>query len=122
MFSLEELFCCVDDFCQTFEPQWEGQLLGNGLQRRRRDRSLCLSEIMTILIGFHQSRYRNFKIYYQELVQRHLQSAFPGLVSYGRFALVDAKCAATVVRLCALLLRFVQRHQFYGLHQPKGLP
>lgn len=85
MFSLEELFCCVDDFCQAFEPQWEGQLLGNGLQRRRRDRSLCLSEIMTILIGFHQSRYRNFKIYYQELVQRHLQSAFPGLVSYGRF-------------------------------------
>lgn len=85
MFSLEELFCCVDDFCQAFEPQWERQLLGNGLQRRRRIRSLCLSEIMTILIGFHQSCYRNFKAYYQELVQCHCQSAFPGLVSYGRF-------------------------------------
>lgn len=85
MFILEELFCCVDDFCQAFEPQWERQLLGNGLQRRRRPRSLCLSEIMTILIGFHQSYYRNFKAYYQELVQCHLQSDFPGLVSYGRF-------------------------------------
>lgn len=85
MFILEELFCCVDDFCQAFEPQWERQLLGNGLRRRRRPRSLCLSEIMTILIGFHQSYYRNFKAYYQEVVQCHLQSDFPGLVSYGRF-------------------------------------
>ncbi len=85
MLSLEELFCCVDDFCQAFEPQWERQLLGNGLQRRRRPRSLCLSEIMTILIGFHQSCYRNFKTYYQELIQRYFQADFPGLVSYGRF-------------------------------------
>ena len=85
MFSVEELFCRVDDFCQAFEPEWERQLLGNGLQRRKRARSLCLSEIMTILIGFHQSCYRNFKTYYQEWVQRHYQPAFPGLVSYGRF-------------------------------------
>ena len=85
MFSLEELFCHVDDFCQAFEPGWERQLLGNGLQRRRRARSLCLSEIMTILIRFHQSCYRNFKTYYQELVQRHYQPAFPGLVSHGQF-------------------------------------
>ena len=104
MFSLEELFCCVDDFCQAFEPQWERQLLRNGLQRRKRSRSLCLSEIMTILIGFHQSCYRNFKTYYQEWVQRHFQPAFPGLVSYGRFALMDAKCVAAPVRLCAFLL------------------
>ena len=91
MFSVEELFCRVDDFCQAFEPQWErqppqgAQLLGNGLQRRKRARSLCLSEIMTILIGFHQSCYRNFKTYYQEWVQGHYQPEFPGLVSYGRF-------------------------------------
>ena len=85
MFSLEELFCCVDDFCQAFEPQWERQLLGNGLQRRKRSRSLCLSEVMTILIGFHQSCYRNFKTYYQEWVLCHFQADFPGLVSYGRF-------------------------------------
>ena len=85
MFSLEEVFCHVDDFCQGFEPQWERQLLGNGLQHRRRPRSSCLSEIMTILIGFHQSCYRNFKTYYQEKVLGQLQADFPGLVSYGRF-------------------------------------
>ena len=50
MSSLEDLFCSVDDFCQNFEPQWECQLLGNGLIRGKRSRSLCLSEIVTIAI------------------------------------------------------------------------
>lgn len=27
MFSLEDLFCAVDDFCESFEPQWKQQLL-----------------------------------------------------------------------------------------------
>lgn len=81
MFSLEELFCCVDDFCQSFEGQWKQQLVGSGLQLRNRPRSLRLSEIMTILIAFHQSYYRNFKTYYQEKVQTQWAKAFPGLVS-----------------------------------------
>jgi hypothetical protein len=63
MISLEELFCSVDDFCQGFEPQWKQQLLGCGFKYRNRLRSLSLSEIMTILIRFHQSCYRNFKTY-----------------------------------------------------------
>ncbi|NJL40828.1 MAG: IS982 family transposase [Leptolyngbyaceae cyanobacterium SM1_4_3] len=100
MFSLEDLFCSVDDFCLTFEPQWERQLLGNGLQRRKRSRSLCLSEIMTILIGFHQSNYRNFKAYYQEWVQSQWQAAFPGLVSYHRFV---EWMPSALLPLCAYL-------------------
>lgn len=85
MLSLEALFCPVDDFCQWFEPRWEQQLLGDGLQQRRRSRSLRLSEIMTILIAFHQSAYRNFKWFYTQLVCRYWRRAFPGLVSYNRF-------------------------------------
>jgi len=100
MLSLEDLFCCVDDFCQLFEPQWERQLLGNGLQHRKRLRSLCLSEIMTILIGFHQSNYRNFKAYYQNKVQGDWQQAFPGLVSYQRFV---EWMPSALLPLCAYL-------------------
>lgn len=100
MFSLEELFCSVDDFCQTFEPQWERQLLGNGLQRRKRSSSLCLSEIMTILIGFHHSCYRNFKAYYLEKVQPQWLFAFPGLVSYHRFV---EWMPSALLPLCAYL-------------------
>ena len=44
-----------------------------------------MSEIMTILITFHQSYYRNFKAYYCRYVLEHWRSEFPGLVSYQRF-------------------------------------
>jgi len=85
MESLVELFVHVDDFCQTFLPQFEKQLLQSGIVHRRRGRSLSMSEVMTILIHFHQSHYRNFKAYYCEYVLLHLRSEFPGLVSYTRF-------------------------------------
>jgi hypothetical protein len=71
MDSLLELFCHVDDFCTASLEQ---------LSARRPRVSLCISEIMTILIHFHQSNYRNFKAYYLEYVMTH-----PGLVSYNRF-------------------------------------
>lgn len=100
MSSLEELFCSVDDFCQSFEPQWQQQLLGHNLQIRKRLRSLSLSEIMTILIGFHQSCYRNFKIYYLDKVQTQWRRYFPKLVSYNRFV---EWIPGTLVPLCAYL-------------------
>lgn len=44
-----------------------------------------MSEVMRLLIHFHQSHYRHFKAYYTEYVQVHLRSEFPALVSYNRF-------------------------------------
>jgi transposase len=85
MESLVELFCSVDDFCQAFLPTIKEKVLSSGIQTRKRERSLIISEIMTILIHFHQSHYRNFKAYYLEYVLPNLRSEFPGLVSYTRF-------------------------------------
>ena len=84
MFSLEELFCSVDDFCARFEPGWKQQLIGQG-KSRCRSRRLSLSEIMTIEIAFHASGYKNFQTFYLELVSLYWQEAFPDLVSYNRF-------------------------------------
>ncbi len=89
--SLVELFCHVDDFCQTFEPTWEHLQLSSGTKIRRRAGQLCLSEIMTLIIHFHQSRYRHFKAYYTEYVQVYLQAAFPHLVSYERFVSLQSR-------------------------------
>ena len=100
MESLVELFVPVDDFCQAFLPELEKHLLQSGQIQRRRERSLTMSEVMTILIHFHQSHYRNFKAYYCEYVLRHLRSEFPGLVSYTRF--VDFIPSA-LLPLCAYL-------------------
>ena len=85
MNSLTELFCSVDDFCQDFVPVWRKQLLSTGEMQRQRERSLSVSEIMTILIHFHQSHYRDFKAYYTDYVLDRLQREFPSLVSYTRF-------------------------------------
>ncbi|GLV53235.1 transposase [Dictyobacter sp. S3.2.2.5] len=82
--SLLELFCDVDDFMLTFTPQWENSQMQAG-KRRKRAGHLCPSEVMTILIHFHQSHYRTFKAYYTEHVQVHLTKEFPHLVSYARF-------------------------------------
>ena len=44
-----------------------------------------MSEIITLMIHFHQSHYRNFKAYYLGYVCKHLISDFPHLLSYSRF-------------------------------------
>ena len=67
--SLLELYCGVDDFWQGFEPEWQREQLASGSRQRQRDGQLCASEIMTILIYFHQMRYRDFKTYYTQFVQ-----------------------------------------------------
>lgn len=62
--SVLELFCAVDDFCRAFEPVWQREQLSSGAVRRRRARRLSTSEVMTIVILFHQAGYRNFKTFY----------------------------------------------------------
>ena len=102
--SVLELFCDVDDFMLTFIPQWESSQMQAG-KRRKRAGQLCPSEVMTILIHFHQSHYRTFKAYYTEHVQVHLSKEFPHLVSYARFV---ALMPSMMVPLLAYL------HSRYG--------
>ena len=68
-----------------FEPLWRKHLLADGTLKRQRRRSLSLSEVMTILVLFHTSGYRNLKQFYLEFVCLHLTAEFPTLVSYNRF-------------------------------------
>mgnify|MGYP006921590683 CR=1 FL=1 len=66
--SLLELFCDVDDFYQTYAQNKQQFLLGQPKKRGPKPR-LSTSEIMTIIIYFHMSGYRNFKTYYTQHVQ-----------------------------------------------------
>ncbi len=83
--ELEKLFCDVDDFCLIFEPHFATQLLCSSERKRIRNSRLSLSEIMTIIIYFHNSSYRNFKHYYQHHICTYHREEFPKLVSYNRF-------------------------------------
>ena len=92
------VFCDIDDFCLLFEPAWQKQLLET--RQRHRASILCLSEVMTIIVLFHQSSYRNFKSFYTEHVFKHMGWAFPRLPSYNRF--VELMPSA-LVPLCGYL-------------------
>lgn len=98
MKNLVELFCDVDDFCKVFIPQWQKQLLEDGSRVRKRDCRMSMSEIMTIIIGFHMSHHRDFKNYYLGYVTAFHRKAFPNLLSYTRFL---AMMPRTIVPMCA---------------------
>jgi len=98
--DLVELFCDVDDFWQTFSYKWHKHLLSEDIVKRLRNSQLSESEIMTIVIHFHQSSYRNFKSYYTKYVMNCLKSEFPKLVSYNRFVELMPR---VLVPLCVYL-------------------
>jgi hypothetical protein len=93
------LYSNVDDFCQSFEPQWRKTLINDGHKTRNRHCALSLSEVMTILIWFHSSRYRDFKHFYFYLLTYHRRE-FPKLLSYNRFVELMPEA---LVGLCAYL-------------------
>lgn len=98
--SLLELYCHVDTFCHTFLPQWDHLLRAHSQRTRRRSGQLAPSEVMTILIHFHQVRFRDFKTYYLVYVLGHLRREFPNAVSYQRFVEL---IPSTIGPLCAYL-------------------
>jgi len=100
MDKLVETYCDVDDFCELFIEQWQCTLLENGELKRRRDCKLSPAEVMTIIIHFHQSHYRDFKNYYLLYVSRQLKAYFPELLSYTRFLGISS---SVVVPLCCYL-------------------
>jgi hypothetical protein len=83
--NLLELYCAVDDFWQAYEPIWRQEQLASGEQKRDRESTMSESEMMTLVIHFHQARYRDFKTYYTQHVQVYLRREFPRLLSYARF-------------------------------------
>jgi Transposase DDE domain len=90
--NVTQIFCDADDFCQGFIPDWEKTRLEPEEKTitRTRARSVCESEIITLVVCYHLSGYRTFKWFYQRYAQKFLLADFPGLPSYNRFIEVMA--------------------------------
>ena len=93
-----ERYCHVDTFCQAFLPHWDQIQRAQGQRVRRRVGQLAMSEIITILIPFHQARFRDVKTSYRVYVLSHVRAAFPHVVSYQRFV---ERMATAIGPLCA---------------------
>ena len=98
MSQLVAMFCDIDVFCKALEPVYTQCLLQSGQRRRLRQSQLSLREIITVIMYFHASHYRDFKHYYTEYVAVHLRSEFPALMSYSRFVKLTPRA---LVPLCS---------------------
>ena len=85
--SIVSLFCEIDDFFLTYAKCQAIACLPETppIETRGRPRHLHPSEVMTLLIAFHQSGYTTFKHFYLKHVCVYWRSEFPNLVSYSRF-------------------------------------
>lgn len=99
MDMLTRVFCEVDDFCQAFEPEFNRMLLTMDLKPSRTSR-MSLSEIMTIVIHFHQSGYRCFKHFYIKHMLAYFKAEFPAALSYNR---VVELMPSALILLCAFM-------------------
>jgi len=104
------IFCEVDDFCKFIEKELATKLLTCGKKRIRECR-MEPGEVMTIMIMFHFSGYKNFKAYYQNHVCIYQRSDFHNLVSYSRFIELKQK----------LLLPFYMFARMYCLGKCTGI-
>ena len=92
--KVTELFCMADDFCKFFDAMMKKYTLKSDNKRAyHRDSSMSKSEIMLIMIMFHDSGYRCLKHFYVEKVRKHLRHLFPKVVSYNRFVELEKQVA-----------------------------
>jgi hypothetical protein len=91
--QLVETFCIFDDFCKSVKTQWEAMQLTDGKLPRKHgpEGGLCDSEIMTILVLYHASRFKNFKTFYNGVVLALLRPYFPGAPCYERFLTLTSR-------------------------------
>jgi hypothetical protein len=84
---LVEYFCAFDDFEQSVRAQHKATLLTNGEVERRHgpEGGLVDSEIMTILVMYHGSRFQDFKTFYNTVIRGYFHAFFPGAPCYERF-------------------------------------
>ncbi len=86
------LFCEIDDFCQVFEKVWRTRQVRDGKRKRNRLPRLSQSEVMTILVLYHGSGYKNLKAFYLHEIVRLHGADFRSLTSYNRFVELQARC------------------------------
>jgi len=83
MIDITKLFCSVDDFWKSFKLHWYKKQLTHKSSRGP-NCGLSMSEIMTIMIFFHQSNFRTFKHFYFFIYENY-RKAFPKMPCYSRF-------------------------------------
>ena len=91
--KVTEIFFYVDEFCNEFNKTITKYQLSNKTSKNKRNKPCRMhdSEVITIMILFHLSSYRNIKKFYTCHVLKYMKSEFPKTVSYNRFVELQQK-------------------------------
>jgi hypothetical protein len=105
--NLVEIFYIIDEFCKEIEKTIQGHRLVKETSKKVRKKSFTMSdsEVITIMIMFHQSHYRDIKAFYINYIQQYRQKDFPCTVSYNRFVELQQKALlpmSVFLQLCCL--------------------
>src|SRR5215467_12289302 len=88
---LTEVFCEIDDFCQAFDAQRQAYLLGSGASPRGPKPGLSVSEIITLLLVLHSSRFKYLKNFYRGVAMPLLRPYFPAMPCYEQFVTMQKR-------------------------------
>ena len=86
---IAEIYVEVDDFCKSQVEKISSLIVKHKFfedlyEKRHLSKRMTMAEVMTILIYYHYSGYKNFKTYYTKYVEKELKNDFT-IVSYNRF-------------------------------------
>ena len=82
--DITALYCCLDDFCKVFED-WEAHRLIPSQTTRQRTGKLSRSEMLFIMVLFHLSPFKHFKVFYHYGIGQQHRACFRELPHYDRF-------------------------------------
>jgi len=108
---INEIFVSMDDFYLQFTKEMAKHQLADITKKRNRAYRMSPSEVMTIMVLFHLSNFKDIKHFYLFYVKEHLKAEFPRLVSYNRFV----ELMQTVIFPLAIYLKTQQMGHCTGI-------
>jgi hypothetical protein len=111
--DITNLFVLLDDFCNFVDFTMKSKLVeGNHkVKRPTRKAEMSTSEILTIILLYHQSPCKNFKYFYNSYLTLY-KSDFPKLITYERFIALKPR---SMIYLCSLLEMLIGNSKSTGI-------
>lgn len=100
--DITELYCFIEDFCRIADEKFSERLISSS-KKPTRIPEITTSEILTIILLYHQSPCKNFKFFYLNYLKLLYSSEFRKLPSYHRFVALKPR----VLWYLALLLQWL---------------
>ena len=114
-----ENFCIIDDLLLEFKEFEAKNWLFGSASKPTRIPQLADSEIITILVLYHQSGYKTFKDFYTRFALKALKGYFPKIVSYDRFLTLMKRVFMTIMGIIQILCLSMNRNGIYFVDATK---